>query len=308
MTRHVSTESLARFTGGDLRGHRARRVEAHLRGCARCRETSARLNEVPALLATTRVPEMPAHLAARIETALATESAHRAAGVPSARADRADRAGRAERAGRASHGAAGRRGRRPGTAAPALRLLAAAGAVVIVAGGGFELVTHLGGGNGTASSASGGGAQKSPANSGTTEPRAVKPALGPKLHYRSKGKYAAIVPVQTAMNYRPDRLGRQAARALTRARPEPGTAQHGTMTPDTGGLGAAQLTRLSGCLGRIANGHRVLLVDLARFNHAPATLIVTAGRGTAREAWIVGPRCSASVRNVLAHQPLPGNG
>jgi hypothetical protein len=52
----------------------------------------------------------------------------------------------------------------------------------------------------------------------------------------------------------------------------------------------------------------VLLVDLARFNHAPATLIVTAGRGTAREAWIVGPRCSASVSNVLAHQPLPGNG
>src|ERR1700722_20685166 len=83
MTRHVSTEHLPRFRAGDLSPARSRRVAAHLRNCDRCRETSDALARVPSLLAAVEVPPMPAHLAARIETALAAESAHRAAGAPS---------------------------------------------------------------------------------------------------------------------------------------------------------------------------------------------------------------------------------
>jgi hypothetical protein len=76
------------------------------------------------------------------------------------------------------------------------------------------------------------------------------------------------------------------------------------MAPDTNG----HLSRLSACVNRIAAGRRVLLVEVARYNHAPATVIITAGRGKAREAWVVGPRCSATASDVLASQPLPGNG
>jgi len=307
MTRHVSTENLARFSDGDLRGHQARRVEAHLRRCARCRETSARLDEVPALLAATRVPEIPAHLAARIETALATESAHRAAGVSSPLADRtpADRPGHSTDSGRGA-----RRKRRRGISTPALRLLAAAGAVVIVAGGGFELLSHMAGSVEPGSSAGSGGSRNSPANAGSgMSGQAAAPDAGAPLHYQVKGRTATITPVRTATNYRRDGLGRQAAGALTRHLPLPTPAGPGTMGPaEHSRLGTTQLSRLSGCLNLIAAGHKVLLVDLARFNGAPATLIVTAGPGAAREAWIVGPRCSASARGVLAHQPLPGNG
>jgi hypothetical protein len=303
MTRHVSTENLARFSGGDLRGHQARRVEAHLRGCARCRETSARLDEVPVLLAATQVPEMPAHLAVRIETALATESAHRAAGVPSPLADGtpADRPGHSSDSGRGS-----RRKRRRGMATPALRLLAAAGAIVIVAGGGFELLTHLGESTGSSTSSSGGSGQQS-ASAGSGGARRDAAAAESPLHYQLNGQLTTIRPVRTATNYRQASLGREAARVLTRPKPEPGPVTGGTMNPDHG-LGTTQLGTLSGCLNNIADGHRVLLVDIASFNGAPATLIVTAGPGAAREAWIVSPRCSASVRHVLARQPLPGNG
>ena len=83
MTRHASAETLARFRGGGLRRAATRRVRAHLDSCARCTATYEALGEIPGLLAATEVPPMPAHLAARIETALATESAHRAAGSPS---------------------------------------------------------------------------------------------------------------------------------------------------------------------------------------------------------------------------------
>ena len=79
MTRHVSAEKLARSRDGDLSPAAARRVTAHLAGCSRCRADADALAGLPALLAATQLPPMPDHLAARIETALATESAHRAA-------------------------------------------------------------------------------------------------------------------------------------------------------------------------------------------------------------------------------------
>jgi hypothetical protein len=187
-----------------------------------------------------------------------------------------------------------------------MRLLAAAGAIVIVAGGGLELLSHMAGS--AESGASGGGAsqQSAHANLGTSG-RSAPQAAGPALHYKLKGQLTFITPVRTATNYRTGSLGREAASALARPKPGPGPVTGGTMTPDHGPT-ATNLSTLSGCLSNIAAGHRVLLVDLARFNGAPATLIVTAGPGVAREAWIVGPRCSASARDVLAHQPLPGNG
>src|SRR6202035_5235936 len=109
MTRHVSTEHLARFRAGDLSPARSRRVAAHLRNCARCRETSDALAQVPSLLAAVEVPPMPAHLAARIETALAAESATGASSSASS-AGSGTASGNAPAAGRHAAGAGGASG------------------------------------------------------------------------------------------------------------------------------------------------------------------------------------------------------
>src|ERR1700722_7050544 len=93
MIRHVSAERLARFRDGDLSRAAARRVAAHLSAGAMCQGEADALAGLPALLAGTKLPPMPDHLAARIETALVTESAHRAAGSPAVHPART-RAGR----------------------------------------------------------------------------------------------------------------------------------------------------------------------------------------------------------------------
>jgi hypothetical protein len=49
----------------------------------------------------------------------------------------------------------------------------------------------------------------------------------------------------------------------------------------------------------------VLLVDVAKFDHQPATIIVTRGAGSAvDQVWVVGSRCSATATDVLAHRVL----
>jgi Putative zinc-finger len=305
MTRHISAENLARFRDGDLRPAAARRVPAHLEGCARCRETSAALAGLPDLLAAAEVPPIPAHLAARIETALATESAHRAAGSPSMRASSPGPSGHAERA-----------RRRAPLPFPARRILAAAAVIVVIAGG-YELVSHLAGPEGSSAASSAAGASnhaaagRAPA-AGPLVPGVVgAPVYGPPMRYRHAGRTATIRPVRTTTNYQPARLAQQVSATLAEtgaaatARPgsQPGTVPQQNL-PD---FGAAQLTQLAGCVSRVAGGRLVLLVDVARFGGAPATVIVTAAQAPlAAQAWAVGPGCSRSASDVLAHQPLPG--
>jgi len=310
MTRHISAENLARFRDGDLRPAAARRVAAHLEGCARCQEASAALAEVPALLAATEMPPIPAHLAARIETALATESAHRAAGSPSMRAGSLGQPGPAERT-----------RRRAPVPFPARRILAAAAVIVVVAGG-YELVSHLPGPAATSSGASSSSAG-SPAHSAAGRAPAAgsmvpgvtgAPVYGPPVRYRQAGHSATIRPMRSTTNYQPARLAQQVAAALSRAgatsASRPGS-QAGNDSRNLPVLGAAQLTQLAGCVSRVAAGRTVLLVDIARFDGAPATVIVTAAQGiqgssSAVRAWVVGSGCSGSASDILAQQPLPG--
>lgn len=308
MTRHVSTEGLARFRDGDLRSAKARRVEAHLEGCARCRAASAALAEVPALLAAAEVPQIPAHLAARIETALATESAHRTAGAPSMRPSQSGRAGQP------------RRTRLKAVLPfPATRVLAAAATAVVIAGGGYELVGLLGGPGPAAStsgSAVGSAARSAPERTGKSasggqDPLvAGLPVYGPPVRYRAAGHSGTIRPVRTITDYRPARLAQQVTATLaeTRASPAASPGNHAVTSPNAAaGFGAGQLAQLAGCVGRVAAGRTVLLVDVARFRGAPATVIVTAAqRPAAAQVWVVGPGCSRSAGDVLAHQALPG--
>jgi hypothetical protein len=324
MSRHVSAEKLARFREGDLRPAAARRVAAHLRGCQACQAESDALAALPGLLASAQLPPMPAHLAARIETALATESAQRAAdAAPGARA------------GRARHRAAGgigsvpvtrSRRRLPGSdlPGPARRVLATAAALAVIAGGGYAVFATLGPasrGTSSAASASAPGTRlprpaasaRPTANgsgiSGLVHAGAVGPVtFGPATSYRSGGRSGQFTPVRTATDYEPGQLGRQAAAELALAsRPVAGGPSSGERpvpaAPGGATFGGAPVSRLSGCVGRVAGGAAVLLVDVAAYRGQPATIIVTAG--SPAQVWVVGPGCSASASDVLAHQSLP---
>jgi hypothetical protein len=181
---HVKAETLARYSENDLSGRKAARIGSHLARCAQCVRLRDDLARVPALLARSEVPPLPEHLAARIHTALMTESARRAsAAAPAAAAATGPAANAGPNAGPgpdpdglvqpgqpgadgardpalgalrpapADHRARPRSPRsprsartaRPGWMSP--RLAAAAAAVVVAVGGGsYALVQGLGGG------------------------------------------------------------------------------------------------------------------------------------------------------------------
>jgi hypothetical protein len=357
MSRHVSAEQLARFRDGDLGRVATRRVSAHLAACAACQADAEALAGLPALLAATQVPPIPEHLAARIESALATEAAHRAAPSPALDAARLDSTASPARPAPAAHsarpGAAGHRraprrsslprwvvaneqgqryARRSG---PTRRILAAA-AVVAVLGGGYALVSNLStsGSNTSASSSSGSRPAASPAHAPAARPAssefasavpsapagiapgvAGRPELGPVLQYGMNGHAGRFTPVRSSTAYVAAQLSQQATAALAEVRNSIANADgaaghtsgHAAGESGTGAFSAATLTRLRGCVARVAGGQAVLLVDLASFEGSPATIIVTAppGSASASQVWAVGPACSSSAADVLAHQQLP---
>jgi len=336
MTRHVSAEKLARSRDGDLSPAAARRVTAHLAGCPRCRAAADALAGLPALLAATQLPPMPDHLAARIETALATESAHRAAGAPE-RPRGPLRASRRSGLPRwvVTDEQARRHARRPG---PARRILAAAAVVAVIGGGGYALVATLGPDSGstssTASGASGsrsaaGPAAGSPGSAPAARPSGLNapavrsggvlpgaagaPDFGPVVQYNHDGRAGRFTPVRTSTAYLAADLGQQASAALARVRSPgpsgtggPGHTSAGQGPAGGGAFSAATLARLPGCIGRVAGGQSVLLVDLATFQGAPAIVIVTAppGSATGTQVWAVAAGCSSSGARVLAHRQL----
>jgi hypothetical protein len=345
MTRHVSAEKLARSRDGDLSRAAARRVAAHLTGCARCQADADALAGLPALLAGTQLPPMPDHLAARIETALVTESADRAAGSP---ARHPARAGAGRRAGVprwvVTDEQARRRARPSG---PARRILATAAAVAVIGGGGYALVSGLGNGSSGSSSSASGSSARNPAagpaavpsaagsssgrnapavsgNNGPVRPGVASPSdfgmvdSGPAEQYRHAGRTVRFTPVRTSTNYLAAQLGPQATATLAQVRASQhvfagGSGGHSSAGQGPAGQGpasafsAAALARLPGCVGRVAGGQAVLLVDLASFQGAPAIIIVTAPPGSAAgtQVWAVAADCSSSGADVLAHHQLP---
>jgi hypothetical protein len=334
--RHVSAEKIARWREGDLRPATARRVAAHLRGCTACQAESDALAALPGLLASARLPPVPAHLAARIETALATESAQRAAdAVPGARAARSPADGMPAvpltRARRYRPGSPRPVSSLPG---PARRVLATAAVIVVIGGGGYAVFATLGrpgpGVSGAAPAA--GPGTSAPSAVPSALPRAAASSLiggvvhpgvagqvtfGPVTSYRSGGRLGQFTPVLTATDYQPGQLGRQAATALAAVRggqgagraagpsgpSGPATSRRPAASAPASSFGGIALSRLSGCVGRVAGGASVLLVNVAAYRGQQATIIVTAG--SPARVWVVGPACSASVSDVLARQPLP---
>jgi hypothetical protein len=319
MRPHVGAKTLARYRQGDLTARRDARIGAHLAGCARCRARSEDLAEVTTLLASVRPPPIPQHLAARIQAALATEAATQAA-LP-------EKAPPGEKAAAPGTGPAGTgpaaNGHHPGQEMPgrgrwhlprlgpavALRALAAAAAVVLLAGGVYELTQS---GGSSTSSSSAGSAAPGPEASGPA--RQPGPVAGPAVPYQHAGGSASITAVRSGTDYTPGNLSRQVGAQLGRpgqSAPVVGPAAaapeqtHGPAAGSGGRaatFGGMAVSALAGCVNRIAAGGRVLLVDVARYQGAPATVIVTQpAAGGPEQIWVVGPGCSAS-RSDLLHQ------
>jgi hypothetical protein len=274
MRGHVDAESLALYAEGELSRGRTARVRAHLSGCPECGATLAALAEVTTQLSRVPVPAMPSAVAARLDAALSAEAAHRAAApVPSAPVPSAP-------------GPAGSSHRRPPRRNPiwspgALRILAGAAVTLVVAGGVGYAVSQFSG-SGTPSSASAPSAQH-PAgraapnmSAGSTGGHAKKPHAGPYIP-TSTTRY-----VRTGTNYRPSTLATQGKKVLA----EYGVSAFSGPALLPAGSVAVQVRN---CVGQTAHRRSVLVVDLARYQHHRAVVIIL---GQPDTVVVVTPSCA----------------
>jgi hypothetical protein len=110
-----------------------------------------------------------------------------------------------------------------------------------------------------------------------------------------------VAVVRSGTDYQPGRLAAQVEQVLSRP------AGHAATLPSV--LGPADRQQLQGCVNLITGGAQPLLVDLARYQGRPATIIVQAATaGQPATAWVVGTRCSPTSRDVIAHTQLTGTG
>jgi hypothetical protein len=299
LSRHCSIDVLASFAAGDLKPRKAARVTAHLRVCGECSGQIRELERVPSLLAAVQLPPIPDYLFVRIEMAIATESAARVASQPASEAGRRDVPARARQP----------RRRLSGLTTPAgLRTVAAVGAAVIVAGGGYEIATHVG----SAPSSSSSAAEHSPAAP------AGAVSAGPQVTYTHAGHTDAINAIHSGTNFRRATLRAQTAAALVAFSAEQGPAHElaplgaaggapasGKVATNTTAVPSVSPSKLEGCVGRIAAGRTVRLVDIAKYEDASATIIVVSGQnGGPSTIYAVGSNCSGTTSDILAQQQL----
>jgi hypothetical protein len=273
---HPDTDVLAEFRAGLIAGRRGARITAHLDGCDRCTALDDQLAGVSVLLASVPAPAMPDSVARRLDTALAAEVASR---------DNAERAGGD---GAAESPAPRRPGGHRGFRLLTLRVLAPAAAVVVLAAGGYGLSRLVGPGQMTASSAAG-SATPSAESSGHAYAPVAGPAKGglsrPGAVSRPQGITPTNFPLVTGQrNLSPANLAQQARAALL----VPSSART-TKTPSA---------QLRGCVGTLASGHQLDLVESVRFEGRPATLVVVS-TGAGETALIAAQDCSATNPHVL---------
>jgi hypothetical protein len=243
---HVDAEVLALYAEGQLSRRRTARVRAHLSGCPECGATLAALAEVSTQLSYVPAAAMPAVVAARLDAALSAESAHRGA-APAPRPPR-----------------------RPMWSPGALRILAATGVAVVLAGGvGYALSQFSGsapaGSSGPASSTVPKPLHRSPvmgAPNLSPGGHIVKPSTSPPTSPPSSPPYA-----RTGTDYQSGTLAAQAQRQLA-AYTVSGMSGPQLLKP------ASIPAQVPTCVSRTAQGRPVLFVDLARYQHRPAIVMV----------------------------------
>jgi hypothetical protein len=176
-----------------------------------------------------------------------------------------------------------------------------------VAGSGYLIASHAG--TGTTSSPS--------AGSAAVPAQVQHLSAGPDVTYGRPGALHTIHAVQSSANFVPASLSTQATSAVHAAQAKgdsytqpslsaPAAARAQTSaSAGSAAPGSGLASRLAGCINVIAPGRTVLLVDLARFEGKPATIIVIAALAASpAEALVVGSACSASAQDILAHAVL----
>jgi hypothetical protein len=267
---------LAEFRSGLITGRRGARIAAHLAACDRCTAVGDELAGVSALLAAVPALAMPDRVAQRLDAVLAAEAAKK---------DYSERAS-GNRPGdrKPSRRAAGSHGWR----LVSLRVLAPA-AVVLLAAGGYGLSQLAGGSGPQASSASAGRAVKPTRGFGPAAAAAPPSGLPSARSLLSPANY----PVVTShTDFLPSTLRQQLETALQVAA-ESGTAPAASAT-------------VRACVQSVAGGVTPVLVESARFEGQPATIIVVR-TGPSDTVWVAGQDCSPTHRDVRARTTLtPG--
>jgi Putative zinc-finger len=307
--RHVSADEMASYAAGDLRPGKAARITAHLDDCPACRQLVTDLEGVSALLASVSMSfeRMPANLSARIEAAFVTEAAHRAASEPAGEASRRDLPTRRARSWRLTW-------RLPRITSGALRTVAATAAAVVVAGGIYELASQGAGSSAPGRpSASGVHASEGPLIRAAA-PAMARPSYGPEVTLMSAGRVVSLRTASASTDFAPQHMQAQVDSAVTQATDDGLIASNKRMLslPTNSALrdfNYAQETstaqRLAGCIERVAGNRIPELVELARFNGKPATVIVLpAVTSYPAEVLVVSAFCSAQASDLLDHQEL----
>ena len=270
---HLDTGVLAEFRAGLITGRRGTKIAAHLAGCDRCTALDDQLAGVSALLASAQAPPMPDSVAQRLDTVLAAEVT---------RKNHPERAQLDRPGDSAAHDRpAAKRGFRPAT----WRVLAPAGAVVVLAAGGFVL-SQIPHGPGSHTAASGAASSASSAAGSAANPasRAAAPmSPAPSAHSELR---SGNQPVDVS-------------RATLRQQVETEMNEPRATRPTT-----AASSQVLGCTHLLAGSDPLELVQSVRFEGRPATIIV-ARTGRDYTAWVAGPDCSTTNREVLETITLP---
>jgi hypothetical protein len=292
---HVEVSVLAELSAGIIDGRRAARIHAHMAGCQRCARVSAGLSEVGVLLASVPPPVMPTAVTTRLSAAI-TEEAIARSGTAVTQVRRLAGTEPFPRSGRA----AGGRPRNRLASPVAVRACAAAAAVCLVAAGGYTIVQLT-----------------SPSRPGSALPRGANGGIAKHGLRIGSGSFQVgpphpgdvTPPAQLEPAFEVVTSGTDYQPATLRSQVETELGKIGAGTA-TGKPAQHQPTgQQAGCVHRLVPGVRPALVDAARYQGRPATVIALASEGgQLSQAWVVGPACAAGENDILTRVRLPAGG
>lgn len=292
---HPDATALAEYRAGLTGGRRARRLAAHVAGCADCASVNDQLAAVTRVLASAPEPAMPDAIETRIMAALATEASlvtetphdTEAAQGTAAKRDTALRPVGRDGGGSRRRPGGGRSG--PGNRWLRPAVLASAAAACLVLFGGAYGLTQLSGGSSSSSAAS--NAAGSAAAGSLPSPRAG--AVAPGDHTKLEPAGGAQAPatfVVTASGTRYQRatlaVQVQAQVALSAKAALPVATTHPS-------------AQLVGCVRHFMGQARPSLVDWATYQGKPAYVIADA-----TWVWVVRTDCTASHPDQIASAGL----
>ena len=304
---HVDANVLAELSAGLISDKRATRIHAHLAGCQQCARLSAGLTEIAALLASVPSPAMPESVTRQLQATLTREAAERSARVTAPAQATSDggpdrvlpfRSGPA-RAGTVRGNTVG--GRRGFTGPVAARVFAAAAAACVVAAGGYTVAQLTSGGSAPSSGHNQAGAV---AGSGASSRPAALPFIGLTPAHGSGGaNVLSFKVINSGIEYQSATLSAQIKAELGHA------AALGPARSSGAKFLHAPSTQQYACVMDVTGDIEPAMVDSARYNGSPATIIALAHVGNQlSQAWVVGPSCSADNPDILKHVTLPTSG